>query len=176
MRPVTRSKVLIIAGILTALAVIPSSAAAEEWASGMLEGAFYAGFFDTAADSPPVEAGFELRRTTALERLSILGGLTANSDSGAWIYGGARYDFSVGELWTVAPGFAVTLYEKGDGKELGQALEFRSSIELARRISERFRVGFVFYHLSNSSLSETNPGANSAVFSLAFRRPGSADE
>ena len=70
----------------------------------------------------------------------------------------------------------MTLYERGDGKELGQTLQFRSSMELARRISERFRVGFVFYHLSNASISKTNPGANSAVINFALRRSQTADE
>ena len=165
------SKAFVILLILTALLAVPVPAAAQAWEPGRLEGALYAGFFDTAATSPPAEAGLELRRATALENLAILGGITGNSDGGVWVYGGARYDLTMGSYWSLAPGFAVTLYEKGDGKELGQTLEFRSSIELARRISDRFRVGFVFYHLSNASLSETNPGANSAVLSFAFRRP-----
>jgi hypothetical protein len=148
-------------------------AAAEEWERGRVETAVHAGFFDTEASTPSLEAGLEVRRSTALENLAILGGITGNDDGGAWIYGGARYDLGLSERWTLTPGFAVTLYEKGDGKELGQTLEFRSSIEVARRVSDRLRVGFVFYHLSNASLSETNPGANSAIFNFAFRRPRS---
>lgn len=174
-----RSRVLfrhsLIAFILTVL-VVSSSGSADERQSGRLEAAVYAGFFDTAASSPLAEAGLEVRRSTLIERLAILGGLAGNEDGGAWIYGGARYDLPIGSRWALAPGLAVTLYERGDGKELGQTLEFRSSIELARRISERFRVGFVFYHLSNASISKTNPGANSAVFNFAFRRSQKADE
>lgn len=135
-----------------------------------METAIYAGVFDTAATNPPAEAGIELRQPISLRNFSILGGVTANEDNGIWVYGGARYDVEIASRWTLAPGFAVTLYDKGDGKELGQTLEFRSSIEIARRLSDRVRAGFVFYHLSNASLSETNPGANSAVLSLAFRR------
>ena len=175
MRSATFCQRLLIAGILTALP-ISSSARAEEWESGRLETAIYAGIFDTAATSPPAEAGIEIRRTLPIDGFSLLGGLTGNGDGGAWVYGGARFDWELGSRWAVAPGFAVSLYEQGDGKDLGHTLEFRSSIEVARRFSDRLRVGFAFYHLSNASISETNPGANSAVLSLAFRRPRAVAE
>ena len=171
MRVDAPSRIFVIACILTALLAIPSLVAAEEREQGRVETAVYAGIFDTDASSPSLEAGFEVRRSTALENLTILGGITGNNDGDAWIYGGARYDVGLLEPWTLTPGFAVTVYEKGDGKELGQTLEFRSSIELARRVSDRLRVGLVFYHLSNANLAETNPGANSVVINFAIRRP-----
>ena len=37
--------------------------------------------------------------------------------------------------WRLTPGFAVSIYEEGsEGKDLGGPVEFRSSLELSRRL------------------------------------------
>jgi hypothetical protein len=167
----TRKRFLIV-GILSVLA-FPSSGLGQETA-GRVETALFAGFFDVADSSPPIEAGFELRRTTAVENLDLMAGITATEEGAGWVYGGARYDLLAGSSWLLAPGLAVALYEQGDGKDLGQTLEFRSSLELARRVSDRLRVGAIFYHLSNASMADRNPGANSLVLCFAFRHPRSS--
>jgi hypothetical protein len=160
-------KSFFIAGILTVL-VLPSSGLAQE-KMRQVETAILAGFFEVADSSPPIEAGFELRRTTSVDNLDILAGITGTEEGAGWVYGGARYDLVAAPSWLLAPGFAVALYEQGDGKDLGQTLEFRSSIEVARQISDRLSVGFIFYHLSNASMADHNPGANSLVLCFAFR-------
>jgi len=162
-------KSFFIVGILTVLA-LPSSGLAQE-GTGQVEMALFAGVFDVADSSPPVEVGFELRRSTSVKKLDALAGITVTEEGAGWVYGGARYDLMAGSSWLLAPGFAVALYEQGDGKDLGQTLEFRSSIELARRFSDHLRVGLILYHLSNASMADNNPGANSLVLCFAFRRP-----
>ncbi len=135
--------------------------------------AFSAGVFDTA-DRRLAEVGVQYRfrpfRFFDLADLTPMVGVSANEEGGFWAFGGLRYDWRVGERWIVTPSFAVTLYEQGDGIDLGQTLEFRSSLEITRRLRTGARFGAAFYHLSNASLSDTNPGSNSFVLVYSFGR------
>ncbi|MCZ6727505.1 MAG: acyloxyacyl hydrolase, partial [Acidobacteria bacterium] len=63
----------------------------------------------------------------------------------------------------LAPNFAVSLYEQGDGKDLGHEIEFRSGLELACSHRGGSSLGLEFYHISNSSISDVNPGSNSLL-------------
>ena len=68
----------------------------------------------------------------------------------------------------MTPQFAVTLYEDGDGKDLGGPLEFRSGLEVAYDFARGPTVGLLFYHLSNGDFYDFNPGSNSLVLTVAF--------
>jgi len=78
-------------------------------------------------------------------------------------YAGFRLDFPIAERWVTTIGFGAGNYPHGDGKKLGGPVEFRSSIELARRFGESSRLGLQLYHLSNAGLYEHNPGSESLV-------------
>ena len=141
-----------------------------------LEWALYGGIYDTAAEEQPIEGGIELR-WQAIEipgmpaklALRPVAGLAGTEDGNAWVYGGLRLDIGLGS-WIVTPQFSVSLYENGDGKELGGVLEFRSGLEIAYRFDEGPKVGLLFYHLSNANFYHFNPGSNSLVLTLAFGR------
>ena len=60
------------------------------------------------------------------------------------------------------------LYNNGDGKNLGNTLQFKSEINLYFRISKSSKVGFGSHHISNAGLSSVNPGANN--YYLIFNR------
>jgi hypothetical protein len=68
----------------------------------------------------------------------------------------------------LTPSFAAGYYDNGDGVDLGHEVEFRSSIELSYRFDNRTRLGVSFYHLSNASIGDTNPGTEvlSVVYSI----------
>ena len=68
----------------------------------------------------------------------------------------------------VTPSFAPGLYERGDGKDLGHAIEFRSGLDLAYRRKNGARIGAEFHHLSNASLDENNPGAETFLFTYSI--------
>ena len=70
----------------------------------------------------------------------------------------------------VTPQFAVSLYEQGDGRDLGGVVEFRSGLEVAYAFAKGPRVGVLFYHLSNGDFYDFNPGSNSFVVTLSFGR------
>jgi hypothetical protein len=48
-------------------------------------------------------------------------------------------------------------------------IEFRSGIELSRRLGERSRLGVSFFHLSNAALYNFNPGSESLVLTYTTR-------
>lgn len=97
-----------------------------------------------------------------------VGGL-ATEEGTLYVYGGFRSDLPLGEKWVLTPQLAAGLYYANDGRNLGGALEFRSGIELTRRIGERSRIGLLLYHLSNSRLYRYNPGTESLVLTYSTR-------
>lgn len=97
-----------------------------------------------------------------------VGGL-ATQDGSLYAYGGIRFDVPLGEKWVVTPQWGTGLYFANQGRDLGGALEFRSGIELTRRIGEKSRIGVLLYHLSNASFYRFNPGTESLVLTYSTR-------
>ena len=60
------------------------------------------------------------------------------------------------------------IYSNGDGKDLGNTLQFKSEINLFYRLSKSSKVGLGSHHISNAGLSSVNPGTNN--FYLIFNR------
>lgn len=129
-----------------------------------------AGAFDTFDGHTFTEAGFEVRFQQRAFRLVPVVGLTLTQREGGYVLAGLRRDFRLSERWIATPHLAVTLYENGDAKDLGSAVEFRPGIEVAWRLSERSRIGVSLYHLSNGGLSGTNPGSESVTLVYSFGR------
>ena len=107
-------------------------------------------------------------RLFGLDLVPILG-ISANADDAFWGFAGFRWDFRLGEKWIVTPTFATSLYEEGDSKDLGHTIEFRSGLEIARRLGKG-RLGVCLYHLSNASLSDHNPGSESLILTWSSGR------
>lgn len=80
-----------------------------------------------------------------------------------YFYLGINFDLLFFDHLHFAPGFAAGYFSKGEGRNLGYPLEFRSGIELAWQFSDWRRLGIHFYHLSNASLGSRNPGEESLV-------------
>lgn len=130
------------------------------------------GVYDTAAeDERATELGIEYR----LRPYKIKGvplrpafGIAGTSEGNAWIYGAIAYEWKLGERWVVIPQTGVSLYEEGDGKDLGGPIEFRSGLEVNYRFRGGSRVGLLFYHLSNADIYDHNPGSNSLILKWSF--------
>jgi len=60
------------------------------------------------------------------------------------------------------------IYSNGDGKDLGNALQFKSEVNLFYRLGKSSSVGVGSHHISNAGLSSVNPGTNN--FYLIFNR------
>ena len=128
-----------------------------------------AGFFDINDNEEAAEFRIEYRAARRLWIFKPFGGLMATSDAAVYGYGGILLDVFFGRRWVLTPSFAAGLYENGSGKDLGHAVEFRSALELGYRFDNRARVGLSFYHLSNSSLADNNPGTE--VLTLVYSIP-----
>jgi lipid A 3-O-deacylase len=119
------------------------------------------------------EVSFTPRRYHWLPRfvpdLSPTAGGRATQEGTLYVYGGFRSDLPLGEKWVLTPQLAAGLYYANGGRNLGGAVEFRSGIELTRRIGERSRIGLLLYHLSNARLHRFNPGTESLVVTFSTR-------
>lgn len=124
---------------------------------------------DESNDGREAELGLEWRGRPKTLRLQPNLGLSAHTGAGGYVFAGLRRDFAVSRRWGISLGFAVSLFEDGDGIDLGGLLEFRSSFEIFANVGEASRIGLDYYHMSNARLYETNPGANSLVLFYGHR-------
>jgi lipid A 3-O-deacylase len=127
---------------------------------------FYAGVFDFSDDKQ--KAGLfgiqhqneNLQRDTFLGNVSPITGGFITENSAIYIYSGVEWNFDLGGI-NLTPSFAPGLYEEGDGKDLGHTLEFKTEVQLSYDISNNTSLGVSYNHISNASLGDKNPGANS---------------
>ncbi len=52
------------------------------------------------------------------------------------------------------------VYSNGNGKDLGNAIQFKSEINLFYSVFDETRIGIGSHHISNAGLSSVNPGTN----------------
>ena len=133
---------------------------------------FYGGVFDFSDDkmsSPFVgiqHASDELYRDTFLGRLSPVTGLFVTGAQSSYIYTGVQANYKIGNL-NINPSFAPGYYSKKGGKDLGTWLEFKSEVQMSYDVGDKgTKIGMSYNHLSNASLGDKNPGANSYLFNI----------
>jgi hypothetical protein len=95
-------------------------------------------------------------------------GFLVTEDSGAYVYGGAGYPFALNKQWSLIPSVSAGYYSKGAGKDLGYDLEFYSQLRLEYRLAAGSRIGLGIGHISNASLGEHNPGAETLYLSYSI--------
>ena len=106
-----------------------------------------------------------LKRDTFLGTLSPITGGFLTQNSATYVYTGVEWNFDIGKV-NFTPSFAPGLYGVGNGKDLGHVLEFKSEVQATYDISDSSSLGMSYNHLSNASLGDKNPGANSYMFNL----------
>ena len=97
--------------------------------------------------------------------LSPITGALITSDNAAYVYTGVEAQYKIGFL-NFNPSFTPGLYHEGDGKDLGHILEFKSEVQISLDIFKNSELGFSYNHISNASLGDKNPGANSYMFNF----------
>ena len=131
----------------------------------------YTGMFDFSDDGKRATIiGIQhqneiLNRDTFLGNLSPITGAMITADNAAYVYTGVQAQYKFGSL-NVTPSFAPGYYNKGNGKDLGHPLEFKSEVQLSLDLPKSSQLGFSYNHLSNASLGDKNPGANSYMFNF----------
>ena len=106
-----------------------------------------------------------LNRDTFFGNLSPITGAMITADNATYFYTGVQAHYKIGAL-NFTPSFTPGYYNEGDGKDLGHALEFKSELQLSLELPKDSQLGFSYNHLSNASLGEKNPGANSYMFNF----------
>lgn len=127
-----------------------------------------AGYFDVGNNQEAAEFRVEYRGRKLLWAIKPVVGIMATSDAAVYGYGGLAMDVYLGRRWVVTPSLAAGAYRKGNGKDLGHTVEFRSAIEVAYRFDNRSRLGLILYHLSNASIGDKNPGTEVLGVSYAI--------
>ena len=131
----------------------------------------YSGMFDFSDDGKKASLiGIQhqnemLNRDTFLGNLSPITGAMITADSAAYFYTGVQAQYKFGSM-NITPSFAPGVYSQGDGKDLGHPLEFKSEVQLSLDLPKSSQLGFSYNHLSNASLGDKNPGANSYMFNF----------
>jgi|TARA_B110000914_G_scaffold108129_1_gene94747 lipid A 3-O-deacylase len=135
---------------------------------------FFGGNFDFSDDKQKaVLIGFQhqdenLERDTFLGNVSPITGGFVTGNSAAYIYTGMEWNVDMGAM-TFTPSFAPGLYHEGNGKDLGHVLEFKTEVQLSYATSDKTNFGLSYNHISNASLGDKNPGANSYMFNFLKR-------
>ena len=131
--------------------------------------AFSAGLFEVGdATYHAAEAGLQWRGGGHWWVFHPMAGGMVTHKGSCNLYAGFSFDLPLGNRLVLRPSFAPGYYNKGSGKDLGYSLEFRSGLEVGWRFSNGTRLGVEFNHISNASLGDRNPGANSLVAMLAI--------
>ena len=107
----------------------------------------------------------DLNRDTFLGNLTPITGALITADNATYFYTGIQAHYKLGAL-NFTPSFTPGYYNEGDGKDLGHALEFKSELQLSLELPKDSQLGFSYNHLSNASLGDKNPGANSYMFNF----------
>ena len=127
----------------------------------------YTGTFDIIdkeGDDKTTLVGLEHRnqdlfRDTFLGKFSPITGAFMTGNSSVYLYTGVEGQYGIGPL-KILPSFAPGYYEKGDGKDLGSVLEFKSEVKIAFDIFENSKLSYSYSHISNNDWGEKNPGTD----------------
>ena len=107
----------------------------------------------------------DLFRESFLGKLSPITGAFISENNAIYLYTGAQAEYNLG-LFTITPSFAPGYYSSGDGKDLGHVLEFKSEVQMSLNLSDSTEFGMSYNHISNASLGDKNPGANSYMINF----------
>ena len=133
---------------------------------------YFTGNFDFSDDKQQaILFGFQhqdenLNRNTFLGNVSPITGGFVTENSAAYVYTGIEWNVDMGEKIKFTPSFAPGLYHEGNGKDLGHVLEFKSEVQFSYISSDKTSFGVSYNHVSNASLGDKNPGANSYMFNF----------
>ena len=150
-----------------------SATAAITFATPAMAGDYlvpYVGYFNVARDyDRAAQFGLEYRFNPIDFGIRPTIGGYVTSRGSVYGYGGLNWDVAVTKELYIIPNFMIGAYGKGDGRDLGGVLEFRSGLEIAYQFPNQHRLGLTYNHTSNASIYEHNPGVE--VLALTYSIP-----
>ncbi len=103
-------------------------------------------------------------------------GFEYTGDSASYFITGFYLDDNLGQLFQgkknnfiFTPSFGFGYYNNGSGKNLGNELQFRTTLEISYELLNNNRIGISLGHISNANLGDKNPGAE--IISLTYQIP-----
>ena len=148
-----------------------ANSADEEINKNETELNFFTGMFDFSDDKQASgllglqHQNDELFRKSFLGKLSPISGVFFTEKNAIYLYTGVQAEYELGFL-TITPSFAPGYYNYGNGKDLGSSLEFKTEVQMSFDISDSTHLGMSYNHISNASLGDKNPGANSYMLNF----------
>ena len=108
--------------------------------------------------------------------LKPFAGIETTSESAYYILGGVYLEDNLGQLFIgkksnfiFTPIFGAGYYNDGNGKKLGNEIEFRTTFEISYEMQNKNRIGLSFSHISNANIGNKNPGVE--IISLSYQIP-----
>ena len=142
--------------------------------------------FDGSSSNYATDLRYEKRFDTSLVEigpeednffyLKPFAGIELTTDSAFYLISGIYLEDNLGELitdgenkWNFTPSFGVGYYDDGDGKKLGNKIEFSTTFEVSYQLENLERIGISFGHISNANIGDVNPGVE--IISLSYQKP-----
>tara|TARA_B100001123_G_scaffold291154_1_gene324575 strand:- start:71 stop:580 length:510 start_codon:yes stop_codon:yes gene_type:complete len=94
-------------------------------------------------------------------------GIEITTDSAVYGIGGIFIEEKISKNFFLTPSFGIGAFSKGNGKDLGHEIEFRSTLEISYKLKNKNRIGLSIGHISNAGIGDTNPGAE--ILSLSYQ-------
>jgi lipid A 3-O-deacylase len=132
---------------------------------------FGTGVYDFHEAKQAVEFRVEYHPDWKFAGLRPFVGLSGTTRGSVYSYFGLLARIRITDRLTVVPSAAVGAYEKGNAKDLGYPLEFRTGGEISFRVYDGFRLGIAFHHISNASIGAENPGMELLVATYSLPLP-----
>ena len=108
--------------------------------------------------------------------LKPFAGFELTSENATYLLGGIYLEDNLGTLFTgtksninFTPSFGVGYYHDGNGKKLGNNIEFRTTLEISYELKSENRLGVSFGHISNANIGSKNPGVE--ILSFSYQIP-----
>ena len=108
--------------------------------------------------------------------LKPFAGIEMTTDSAFYLISGIYLEDNLGELmtgeennWNFTPSFGLGYYDDGNGKKLGNKVEFRTTLEFSYQLANEDRIGISIGHISNANIGNKNPGAE--IISFSYQKP-----
>jgi lipid A 3-O-deacylase len=130
--------------------------------------ALYGGYYDISMNDGDnaVQVGADYRFASIYRGIRPAVGGNVSTDGSVYGYGGLFWDLALTDSIILTPNFVAGAYGKGDGKDLGHVIEFRSGIELSYQFENERRMGVHYNHISNAGIGSRNPGAETLMLVL----------
>ncbi len=151
---------------------------------------FGLGLFDVKFDGSKSQEAVDLRFERRFDKsildigpkednfffLKPFAGFEITSDSATYFLTGIYLEDNLGKLisdrksnYIFTPSFGIGYYDNGSGKNLGNEIEFRTSLEISYEFKNNNRLGLSLSHISNANIGDKNPGAE--IISLVYQIP-----